>query len=67
VVRIPYRVYIGDSLGNPIFSTTIGTWKYGNNDNYAVTGLADIKIWVELRGKMIIKAITNPMNNSSVD
>jgi hypothetical protein len=64
---VPYRVYIGDSLGNPIFSTTIGTWKYGNNDNYAVTGLADIKIWVELRGKMIIKAITNPMNNSSVD
>ena len=64
---VPYRVYIGDTVGDPIFLVSAGTWKYGNNDSYAFTGEADIKIWVELRGKMIIKVITNPINNSSVD
>jgi hypothetical protein len=64
---VPYRVYIGDTLGNPIFLISAGTWKYSNNDSYAFTSEADIKIWVELRGKMIIKVITNPINNSSID
>jgi hypothetical protein len=64
---VPYRVYIGDTLGNPIFLVSAGTWKYGNNDSYAFTSEANVKIWVELRGKMIVKAITNPVNNSSID
>jgi hypothetical protein len=68
---VPYRVYVADFDGRPVYrkaSVNSLDWKYA--DGSAAFGIEDtavIPIYVELRGKIVIKVVTAPVPNAMVD
>ena len=76
--NVPYRVYVGDSNKKPLYRGSNGNWYYSPADGgaqfgsawssgSAIANLANVKVWVELRGKIIIKVVTAAVKNPIVD
>ena len=70
---VPYRVYICDENGKPVFRRPGGSpgWVYAEwfetQDNADIADISDPFVRAELRGKFVIKVITSPTPNKNVD
>jgi hypothetical protein len=71
---MPYRVYVASETGKPVYRNALGHWQYKDGSTVAyyhpedpLVGMDQLKVMVELRGKIIIKVVTSPVENVIVD